>query len=194
MKYVSIDIETTGLDHNYCQVLEFAAIVDDLKTQPSPESLPKFQTYVLHDYYIGEPYALSMHAEAFRKIANWEKNGVAICRPDQLFIKFHTFLTTLANYTPQKGNTVKINVAGKNFGGFDSKFLEKLPGYGELIKFHHRFLDPGTLYLDADADEEMPGTEVCLKRAGITSTVAHTALDDALVVIDLLRKKFPKRR
>lgn len=192
MKVCSIDIETTGLDHNWCQIIEFAAMVDDLKTQPPIESLPKFQTYVLQEFYQGEPYALAMHAETFRKIANWEKNGISICRPEQLFQKFHTFLTTFANYTPYKGNTIEVNVIGKNFNGFDDRFLEKLFGYGELVKFHHRALDPGALYLDVE-DEVPPSTEWCLRRAGITHAVSHTALDDALTVIELFRKKFPKR-
>ena len=122
MKYVSIDIETTGLNHDICNIIEFAAVVDDLKIQRPLDSLPKFQTYILQDHYIGEPYALGMHAAIFKKIDNWQKEDINICSTAELMPRFHTFLTTLAGYTAADG-ILKINVAGKNFGNFDSKFL-----------------------------------------------------------------------
>ncbi len=191
MKYCSIDIETTGLDHNYCQIIEFAAVVDNLKIQAPLDSLPKFQTYILHEHYIGEPYALSMHAETFRKIAKWQENGINICEPNQLMTKFYTFLTTLGGYSSFASSQIKINIAGKNFGNFDSKFIEKLNN-GSLVRFSHRPLDPGSMYLDVD-DAEPPSTEMCLKRAGLDACVAHTALEDAMAVIQLLRKKHPRK-
>lgn len=192
MKYVSIDIETTGLNHDICNVLEFAAIADDLSIQAPLESLPKFQTYIMQDHYIGEPYALGMHAEIFKKIANWQKVGANVCSPADLLVRFHTFLTSLAGYMPNREGIVKINVAGKNFGNFDSKFLEKLPHHNLLVKFHHRILDPAMLYFDPDEDKEtLPSTEVCMKRADISGEVQHTALEDAINVVKLLRSKYP---
>jgi len=191
MKYVSIDIETTGLNHDICNVIEFAAIVDDLKVQAPLEKLPRFQTYILQDHYVGEPFALAMHAETFRKIANWQKTGAIVCTPADLLPRFQTFLTSLCGYAPDHKGITKINVAGKNFGNFDSKFLEKLPHHNICVRFHHRMLDPGTLYFDPNEDNEVPSTEVCMKRAGIQGDVKHTALEDALNVIKLLRHKYP---
>lgn len=192
MKYVSIDIETTGLNHDICNILEFAAVVDDLKLQLPVEKLPVFQTYILQDHYIGEPYALGMHADIFKKIANWKKSGINVCSPSDLLPRFHTFLTTLAGYSDATG-IIKINVAGKNFGNFDSKFLEKLPHHNLLVKFRHRILDPAMLYFDPNEDEELPGTEKCMERAGIDGEVKHTALEDALNVIRLLRRKYSRK-
>jgi hypothetical protein len=193
MKYVSIDIESTGLNHDICQVLEFAAIIDDLGVQAPIETLPTFQTYILQDHYIGEPYALAMHAEIFKKIANWKKNtGLNFCSPADLLPRFHTFLTTLGGYYEPNG-VVRINVAGKNFGNFDSKFLEKLPHYNLLVRFGHRILDPATLYFDPNEDTELPSTEKCLERAGFKGEVKHTATEDAINVIKLLRKKYPRK-
>lgn len=193
MKYVSIDIETTGLNHDICNIIEFAAVVDDLKVQAPLEKLPTFQTYILQDHYIGEPYALSMHAEIFKKIANWQKAGVNVSSPADLLVRFHTFLTTLGGYTNGNG-VIKINVAGKNFGNFDSKFLEKLPHHNLLVKFNHRILDPGILYFDPEQDfETLPGTESCMKRAGIPGEVQHTALEDAINVVKLLRYKYQRK-
>lgn len=193
MRYCSIDIETTGLNHDICNILEFAAVADDLKVQLPIESLPVFQTYVLQDHYIGEPYALGMHAEIFKKICNWQKSGIHICSPADLLPRFHTFLTTLAGYEVPRDSVIKINVAGKNFGNFDSKFLEKLPHHNLLVKFGHRILDPAMLYFNPDEDTELPSTEICMKRAGIGGEVKHTALEDALNVVKLLRRKFPRK-
>lgn len=200
MKYISIDIETTGLNHDICNILEFAAVADDLKSQLPIESLPVFQTYILQDHYIGEPYALGMHAEIFKKLGNWKNTGVNVCSPADLLPSFHTFLTTLAGYPNPKDpygrserGIIKINVAGKNFGNFDSKFLEKLPHHNLLVKFNHRILDPAMLYFDPNLDTDtLPSTEVCMKRADIGGTVQHTALEDAMNVVRLLRRKYPR--
>lgn len=186
------------MNHDICQIIEFAAVADDLKTQLPIENLPTFQTYVLHDHYVGEPAALAMHSEIFKKIANWNKLSINVCTASDLLPKFHTFLATLCGYNSATNafqwmeGAIKINIAGKNFGNFDSKFLEKLPSYGLLIKFNHRILDPAMLYFDPEEDtENLPSTEVCIKRARIDGEVKHTALDDAINVIKLLRRKYP---
>ncbi len=191
MKYISIDIETTGLNHEICNIIEFAAVADDLQVQAPIDSLPRFQTYILQDHYVGEPYALGMHAEIFKKIANWKKAAENFCTVSELLPRFHTFLTTSCEYKMADG-PIKINVAGKNFGYFDSKFLEKLPHHGLLVKFSHRILDPATLYFDPNHDKELPGTEVCMERAQIAGDVKHTALEDAINVIKLLRCKYKR--
>ena len=62
--YVSIDIETTGLDWRTCQIIEIGAVIDDFKT--AIVDLPTFRCYVDQGLFYGEPFALSMHAEIFR--------------------------------------------------------------------------------------------------------------------------------
>lgn len=192
VKYISIDIETTGLNHEICNIVEFAAVADDLKVQAPLNDLPKFQTYILQDHYVGEPYALGMHAEIFKKIANWKTTPANFCTLSELLPRFHTFLTTSCEYKMSDG-AIKINVAGKNFGNFDSKFLEKLPHHGLLVKFNHRILDPATLYFDPTQDNELPSTEKCMERAHIEGDVKHTALEDAINVVKLLRHKYQKK-
>jgi len=191
IKYISIDIETSGLNHEVCSIIEFAAVADDLQVQAPIDSLPKFQTYILQDHYIGEPYALGMHAEIFKKIADWKKTPANFSDLPNLLPRFHTFLTTSCEYKMTEG-AIKINVAGKNFGSFDSKFLEKLPHYGLMVKFNHRVLDPAILYFDPKQDNELPNTEKCMKRAQIAGDVKHTALEDAINVVKLLRHKYKK--
>ena len=93
MKYVSIDIETTGLNPDKCQIIEFAAVVDDLQDQQPIEKLPKFQTYIRHESYTGEPYALAMHSNIFKKLAKFPDDDIV--EADSLFAAFVNFLQGL---------------------------------------------------------------------------------------------------
>lgn len=92
-----------------------------------------------------------------------------------------------------KTEPIKINVAGKNFGTFDKLFLEKLPRWQQLIRIKQRIIDPSILYVDWNKDKELPGLQTCLSKAQIDHTVSHEALDDAIMVIKLLRKKYNKK-
>lgn len=198
MKYVSIDLETTGLDYEKCTILEFAAVVDDLNVQEPVDRLPKFQCYMMQDYYCGEPYALAMHCDKFQKISNWRSSGIEVCSPETLVNKFHTFLITFGfqetgrTQSSLKDGYLKINVAGKNFANFDNRFLEKLPNYNKLIKVGHRILDPVMLYFEPKRDtDHLPSMSECMERAGLKGEVPHSALEDAIIVVKLLRHKFP---
>ena len=42
MKYISIDIETTGLDPENCQILSIGAVIEDTLNQLPFEELPTF--------------------------------------------------------------------------------------------------------------------------------------------------------
>lgn len=196
MRYVSIDIETTGLNPETCQIIEFAAVADDLKKQEPIQTLPTFQTYVQHQVYAGEPYALGLHQKIWQKLAR-PNDEIKVTTPEMLFKEFFDWLLSIGFQAKPvcDGNTcsmqVKINVAGKNFANFDNRFLSKLPN--NLVKFNHRILDPCMLYFDPTIDEILPSTEECMKRASMEGEVAHTALEDALVVCKLLRNKFPLR-
>jgi hypothetical protein len=68
MLYVSIDLETTGLDPNACQVIEFAAVIEDTLNPLPYEELPKFSKLVLHDSVQGELYAVNMNAAIFKEL------------------------------------------------------------------------------------------------------------------------------
>lgn len=189
MKYVSIDLETTGLDPETCQIIEFAAVADDL-TQPI-EKAKTFQTYVLHETYTGEPYALGMHAEIFKKISDWKQEinkDIPVCLVSNLMWNFYMFLMNKADYSPWEDRKIKINVAGKNFNSFDKPFLQRIPNFDHQIHMHRRVLDPAVLYFES-SDEVLPDTKTCMERAGIEGKVAHTALEDAMMVVKLLRNK-----
>ena len=61
MLYVSIDIETSGLNPKKDQILSFAAIIEDTSKALSFEDCPKFYATVIHRRIKGSPEALSMN-------------------------------------------------------------------------------------------------------------------------------------
>ncbi len=184
MKYVSIDLETTGLDPNNCQVLEIAAIIEDTKALLPREQCPIFHRYVDHGNRLsGEPFALVMNSQLLKKTLDLVKaKDPSVCTPEHVMIDFDAFLK--ANGIPNK-----VLAAGKNFAFFDREFIRRLP-HAEKVRFHHRALDPVTLYTDFANDEVPPNMDDCMSRAGLTASGKHQAADDAWDVICLLRKKY----
>ena len=180
MKYVSIDIETTGLDPATCQILEFGAVLDLCDGRPVHEQ-PTFHRYILNHRITGDPKALAMNAEIIRRIANLDPK-YKFCAAGDLCEEFYRWLQMygLLIYPSDK-----IVAAGKNFASFDLQFLKALPNWD--IPIHHRCIDPGSLYFLPYQDAEVPSTKTCMERAGIEGEVAHTAVEDARVVLQLIR-------
>ena len=71
MKYISIDIETTGLDSKDHQVLSIGAIIEDTTKKLPLEECPQFHVAILHEYIQGSPYALNMNAELISVISEY---------------------------------------------------------------------------------------------------------------------------
>jgi oligoribonuclease len=190
MKYVSIDTETTGLDTKLCQVVEFAAVLDDLKKPLPIDELPVFHCYIDNRPLIGEPYAMFMNAEILRRIDKREE-GYTYYKPEELGPAFKAWLE--ANSYNRKcdhakdSEAVLANVAGKNFASFDFPMLDRMPNFSENVQFSRRQLDPGIFYLLAD-DFRIPDMQTAMQRAKITGVVAHTAAEDAKIVIQLIRR------
>jgi len=192
MKYVSIDIETLGLSKE-CSIIEFGAVIDDLKNPKPLEDLPRFHTYLIQDRYHGEEYAMAMHSNILFRMAKRE-SGYSYLYPKQLGSSFKKFLIENGyeedkNQDREGNKKVTINVAGKNFMGFDDRFLENLTDFHKNIRVRSRVLDPGPLYY-LEGDEVLPSLDKCLERAGHQKVVDHTAIADALDVIILIRNKF----
>jgi len=194
MKYVSIDLETTGLDPENNNIIEFGAVLDDLRDQKPLEELPRFHAYICMDEYKGQPYALSMHPTIFRRIATREE-GYNYLYPNTLGKAFLDFLIKHGyEQEVRKEKTIPrtvINVAGKNFGPFDLQFLNKQTNFSSSVKIRSRILDPGILCLES-SDHVIPGLAQCLKRIGIEKEVAHTTIEDSLDVIEVIRAKLGK--
>jgi len=191
MKYVSIDLETTGLDPENNDIIEFGAVLDDLREQRPLEELPKFHAYICKNEYRGHPYALSMHSTIFERISKKEE-GFNYLYPNTLGKEFLNFLVKhgykLEEIKDKKISRTVINVAGKNFGTFDLPFLKHQTNFSGSVKVRSRILDPGILCLNKE-DDVIPGLMECLRRVGIVKGIDHTAIEDALDVIKVIRAK-----
>lgn len=194
MRFVSIDIETTGLNPETCEILEVGAVINN--PVALLEELPTFKFRFLRETYQGEPYALNMHRDLLRDLARHPRNTLnnQAAAPVDWYGGPDEFAHKFAGWLQSWGIDSKNFVAaGKNFANFDARFLRRL---GEEIKWHHRILDPGSMYVRPD-DELIPDTNECCKRAGINPTDIpgdeHTAVHDALVVIALIRKGLESR-
>ena len=183
MRTINLDIETSGLNPSRHQILEIAAVIDDTKNPLPVDKLPVFHTYIANDWDItGDPYALSMHQTILRRIAKKEEPYQYMKSSEVA----ESFWAWLINNGFDKNE--KINFAGKNFGAFDRNFLQScIPNFFEYVKENYRSIDPAMLFWHPD-DVGLPDTKTCMERAGIGGQVAHTALEDALVVVKLVRK------
>lgn len=184
MKYLSIDLETTGIDFD-CDLLEFGAVLDDLDNPLPLEELPVYHVYFQRSKYYGEPKALSMHKEIFLKIADKKKEHTYL-NAEKFGNHFKKFLLD-KGYT-ETNNLVYINVAGKNFNSFDLQFLRNKSDFSKHIRASAKVLDPAILYYQK-GDTQLPGLSLCLRRAGFEGNVKHCAVDDALDVVRLIRAK-----
>ena len=176
MIYLSIDLETTGLDPRSCQTIEIAAVLEDTNADPLPEieDLPYFHTYVKYPVICGEPYALKMNREIIDRVhdagGSYPDSGAAW----QLFIDWM--------FAQNISRVKRVNVAGKNVANFDLRFMPA----DVRSMFQHRCIDPGSMFVDWKA-ERLPGLKDLLDREP-----AHTAYEDACDVIRVLRRTYPE--
>jgi oligoribonuclease len=187
LTYMSIDIETTGLNPETCQILEIGAIYDDW-TKPLRE-LPTFHCYVKHERIVGQPYALALNAATLKKLADPHPNT------DDLFLTPDQVAGIMAAWLGNCGWNLStaITPAGKNFASFDLQFLRRLPDFERKVRLQHRTLDPAVLFW-RPADDKLPGSQTCYERAGVSGKVAHTAVEDALAVVQEVRAGIKRLR
>lgn len=224
MKYISIDIETTGLDSDLNQILSIGAVIEDTNNLVPIEELPKFHAIIKRESVYGSIYALNLnkdliqamkdHSEAKTEELKQEveesfgakfyhedevvealfhfcyDNGLVPVDPN--FLNKQIRVVNGKTYPMLTSNMPKtyLNCAGKNFAGFDKKFLEKLPRWKQVFSIRSRVLDPGVLFVDWKNDESIPSLDTCKQRAGIEGVVTHNAVEDAMDVVMLFRKQY----
>ncbi len=178
MKYVSIDLETTGLDRKRDQILMVAMIVEDTKNKLPREKLPTFACFVQHGRYEGSPFALWLNGWIFEALAKKDESKYPIYSAHQWPAKALEFLG-------QHFGDERAVAAGKNVAGFDIQFLP------DEIKnrFIHRTIDPGSAFMNWDLDKPQSLDEI-KKNLGIDGEVTHDAVDDAWDVIQVLRRLY----
>lgn len=197
MKFISIDIETTGLNPETCQILQIGAVIEDTDNVLPVEELPRFNCIIEHDCYVGTPTALSMNSGIFKILSGLEsktKDERIAYKKEHNIIPAGIVATSfklwlLSNgFTTGEGNAIYINAAGKNFASFDKLFLQNLPYWTSNIKIRQRILDPAILLTDWKNDETLPNLKTCMERCSIEGDVTHDALQDAIDVVNVLRK------
>lgn len=192
MDFISIDIETTGLNEKTCQIIEFGACI-----VKNWEIVDTYRRTLWHPHIQGEPFALNMNAAILAEIAsvnpkgrNWATEEIILA--EDLPASFFSYLL-INHYKNHDTHTIlPINVAGKNFHAFDNRFLNELPDWENYFKIHRRSLDPSILYFDAALDTDvLPSLEQCKQRSGLftDTTVKHRADKDAEDVAKLVIHK-----
>lgn len=196
MKYVSIDIETTGLDPENCQVLQIGAVIEDTHNVLPLDKLPRFECIVEHAEYTGSAYALWLNSNLLKTLGAMEslqkderldyRRSNNIIPAGTVSSSFYLWLTA-NGFQPGAQGAVTINVAGKNFASFDKNFLVKLPGWLGKIQMRQRILDPAVLFMDWQKDDALPNLNTCLQRSNFSGEVSHNALEDAIDVVRVFR-------
>lgn len=190
MKYFSIDIETTGLSPLEHSVLEVGVVFEDTKNLVPIEDLPSLRVLIYEPDSVWSYFCVGLHqkiAAILRDVKDLdeesfiEQDGYYIAWPGMAGKLLKQFIYQHI----KKGDA--LNVAGKNFNGFDKPFLEQL-GHG--LRFKHRVIDPAVLYADWDYDDCLPSLQECIDRAGLQLKDYHTAVGDARMVVELIRASY----
>lgn len=199
MKYVSIDIETTGLDPDNCQILQIGAVIEDTQNVKPIEELPKFLCIVEHERYSGQPTALAMNHGIIEKLSQLDrasKEERSSIRKQHNILPVGIVAQSFAMWLQANGidpnpesktQQVTITAAGKNFATFDKVFLQKLPNWQSSVQIKQRVIDPAILFMDWQNDSSLPNLNDCMKRAKVEGEVTHDALQDSIDVVRVLR-------
>ena len=138
MRYLSIDLETTGLDHINHQIIEFGAVLEDTNNILPMNELPVYHAYIIppKNQLYGDIYALNLNASIIEKLKNRKmlENTYNFVKPEDLADDFLFWLhsqgfeikTNNEGTSDEYKYVETLNVAGKNFNGFDkSKSFSK---------------------------------------------------------------------
>jgi len=211
VKYVSCDLETMRVNNKAPDAILMASFVfEDTKNILPLKDLPHYTAIVDHGKEFTtmiSPVAIAMNSWLFCALAlhqGTKENYLSdLIRNDQMIERakeaLNQFPVVDGTYGLICGANIfldshlgakrrSINLAGKNVGTFDLQFLPP-----ELeSRFRGRVIDSGNAYIDWEEDEQVPASDVVLKRAGINSEVSHNTYGDALDVIASLRKFYIK--
>lgn len=186
MRYLSLDLETSGSNPHRHQILELAAVVEDAKRPLPLAELPSFRRLIKHPEITGTAGALALNARLLAELARKEPNP-ELCTVAELLPQLREWLLN-QGFKRDKNDCVRVTMAGKNIASYDLGFLRELPGWGTLVGAEPAMLDPAAFYLNWHKDSRLPTMAICKARARFDDReVAHEALADALDVVRLLR-------
>lgn len=169
-EFLSVDVETTGLDADKDMVIQLGAVAFDLDGNSE-----EFSNYVSWPRYGGDAFALQMNAVILKKLATEEHPPV-----HAVAAGFKAWLE--AKCVP------RVIPVGWNVGSFDCAFLKK---WG-ITQFNHRCIELGTLYMNPETFK--PGTSNDATKKWFDRDVTHDALQDARDARDLFLRVVRERR
>jgi hypothetical protein len=175
--YLSIDIETTGVDRQKSHVLQLACVYDngkDLAELPTFSRVIKWPV-ISH----AEEYAMNLNKELLER-AFKKQNIVSIDQARSEFVIWQDKIQRTGRFTP----------AGKNIQGFDIPILENPVNMFSCRRFLRRVLDPGSMY--SDEFNHVPTLGEINRLTG-RDEVSHDALSDAWDVVYAIRRKWDAR-
>ena len=73
MKYLSIDIETTGLNPEKNEILSIGVIVEDTNNKLPFEEIPKFHVAIKREEITGSPFAINMNKDLIEAIVHYQE-------------------------------------------------------------------------------------------------------------------------
>ncbi len=214
MKYLSIDIETGGLDPED-SILELGMVWDDLEKGVNDYEACRI-VMIPTDVIAITPYCCRMHRDLIDEIvevqqADWWKNEMEGSTWARIGASEEESITGWTTYYVKQGfgyqafaaalnimevpwKDQSIILAGKNIGLFDIPRLE-LHGWfspngmedtDPPFRYKQRVLDPAMLFLRS-SDEVPPSLSECIERAGLASFAPHKGIEEAIIVADLIR-------
>lgn len=98
MLYVSIDIETSGLDPERNQILSIGAIIEDTNNKLDRDDCPSFYRIITHREITGSPFALTLNHEEIELISAYHEKDEKVCdnicfvSEDEVVKDFYDFL------------------------------------------------------------------------------------------------------
>lgn len=135
MKYISIDIETTGLDSERHEILSIGAILEDTTKKLPKDECPKFYAIIPRNEITGSPVAMQMNAQLIDDIAEFKKKNPKLVdnkcfmEEDMVAKNFYDWLYTNGIV----GERNSINVQMRNIMGDDGE-MHRVPEFGKNSK------------------------------------------------------------
>jgi len=104
MKYLSIDIETTGLNPENHQILSIGVIVEDTTKKSPFHEIPKFHCAIVREDIVGGLFALNLNRDLIQTINAWnsgcddtkqgieKETGIVFCKENEVVQHLFRFL------------------------------------------------------------------------------------------------------
>jgi len=191
--YISLDLETTGLDTDRSEILELGAVLDDgICTIDSLQAINHIIN--LKEIEYAEPKAIQMNARLFQAMVDHRGVSVEVAFTDLIRLFKEASVKAMA-WDANNGQKPRqwVTIAGKNAAVFDVPLMRSfLRRHSFELKqlfqyIHFMVLDVGSLYY-ADFGRIPSLTEISALLG--REKVAHKAAEDALDVVYAVRAKF----